>query len=168
MVPDQHGAFQGVYIIAPDAAGPCKVGISCDIATRIKSIQVGCWVQLFVYSLSYVFRPIPGVAGAAKSFVELSDCAAMVEAGAGRVFGECDVMLHGEWADVSVDDARAVIEKVADSLGLAHCHCGPEEPFSSAMLNDDATSVGKAFVEEAWTRAQDAINSASRLMKRRA
>ena len=167
MVPDQHRAFQGVYLIAPDLSGPTKVGISSCVASRVGQIQSGCWERLSVFSFSYFFKPHPGVPGAAKSFEGLSYCAREIERGTHKVFKDFELDLTGEWADVSVDDAAATIRKVASNIGVIECHCGPDKPFTTRTLIENE-SVGLAFQERAWAAVQAEINKSSMLLRNRA
>lgn len=167
MVPDQHRAFQGVYLIAPDPSGPTKVGISSSVAARIGQMQSGCWERLSVFSFSYFFKPYPGIPGAAKSFVELSECAREIERRSHGVFRNCKLDLTGEWADVSIEDAMATVRKIANTIGMIECHCGPDKPFTSRTLMENE-SVGLAFQESAWLAVQDEINNASMVLRNRA
>ena len=107
-----------VYIIAPDVEGPCKIGFSKNIQQRLATLQIGCWVPLSIYSFRVGIFRSGGVdrMGLGRS---ISAGAKALERSAHRALHSCELNLLGEWFDVSVQEAVAVLEKCAKMEGLA-------------------------------------------------
>lgn len=105
-----------VYVMAPCAEGPCKIGVSSNVEFRLAALQIGCWLPLAVYGVRIAFRRDMSFGTLARS----------AEAGAFRIEGvchknlkECDVHLHGEWFDISARDALKAIEVSARKISAA-------------------------------------------------
>lgn len=104
------------YVMAPDENGPCKIGVTSNLELRLKTLQIGCWMPLSVYGVRIAFRRDTDFTSLAKS----------AEAGAYRIEGmchknlkECGAHLHGEWFDVTAQEALKAITVSADKKGIA-------------------------------------------------
>lgn len=85
-----------LYIIAPSANGPCKVGFARDVRKRLISIQIGCFLDLEVHSTWQ--HPLLGARA----------CEALIHAQLMRDH------MRGEWFAVSVSQ----VEAIATSIGM--------------------------------------------------
>ena len=101
-----------IYVIAADANGPSKVGITTDILSRVRSLQTGCWMPLYVYDFRLALPK--NMAGMKFNLAQLAGKgAAMAEADVHAALADCDLRMVGEWFDVSPEEAIAVIDKCA-------------------------------------------------------
>lgn len=48
---------QGIYIITTEDGFPCKVGLTNDLNSRVKQLQVGNWVKLRAVWFSFALGP---------------------------------------------------------------------------------------------------------------
>jgi hypothetical protein len=92
-----------IYVIAPSAGFPCKVGVASNVGKRLKGIQVGNGEELHVHS---VF--------AASN----RGTAFRVEKFAHRRLQ--DNRMAGEWFNVFADDAVAVLQELCDEMGYGN------------------------------------------------
>lgn len=99
-----------VYVISCRGEGPCKIGISGDIAQRVREIQVSNWQPLFISAA----RPVID-ADAARGF---STYRAAYHASARKLerlthstLEGLGLRLMGEWFDVEPSDAIELLVK---------------------------------------------------------
>lgn len=81
-----------LYVIGWDPAGPVKVGVSVNPASRVRSLQTGCPYKLRVLATGHV----------AHKAVLRGYAAREVEAYAHRQLAA--KRLEGEWFDMNLDD----------------------------------------------------------------
>ena len=105
------------YVIADAHQGPCKIGHSRNLQSRLTTIQTNTWQQLTVYGFRVGIWKA-GLAPFKSTFSAVSDAARVMEKAAHEKLAEFDLRLNGEWFDVSVADALAVIDKCADIAGI--------------------------------------------------
>jgi hypothetical protein len=108
---------QGIYIITTVDRHPAKVGISCDLKSRLSQLQGGNWERLYAVEFAFVvsnkWRDRPK-----NAFAGLDGAALQLETAVHRKMRELEVSLIGEWADCTADDAWGVVRKVADEIGV--------------------------------------------------
>jgi hypothetical protein len=92
-----------IYVIAPEAGYPCKVGVASNIKKRLKGLQTGSGEELFVHS---VFA----AANRGTAF--------RVEKFAHRRLQENRMV--GEWFNVFADDAVAVLQELCEEMGYGN------------------------------------------------
>lgn len=92
-----------VYIIAPEAHWPCKIGVSTYGRKRLASLQTSHWKRLYVTHSFWC--------GTIKE-------ATAVEAKAHQMLDEEEVWLLGEWFDKRPDKAAEVVRFSAEVLGI--------------------------------------------------
>lgn len=109
--------FAVVYVIASGPEGPSKIGFTSNLQERLAGLQTGCWMKLGVYHFRLcIFQS--GGAGYKTMRAALSAAARAVERKAHAALSEMDFALHGEWFDVSVDEAIQVIDKCCSLSGV--------------------------------------------------
>lgn len=91
--------FVCVYVVAPAPEGPSKVGYAVDIQARMKGMQSGNWVKMYVHSALWCAGP-----PVAHRVEEVSH------------FKLIDHAIGGEWFNVKPEEAEAVVQKVASEL----------------------------------------------------
>ena len=155
---DERGnqEFQGVYVMAPEKAGPVKIGVSNSVAGRITLLQTGNWRKLRAFYFAYFFRPSPGIRGAGLAFANLSRSARYIEADAHRILRECDTAMIGEWFAVSVDDAIATIQKISQTASLIECGRMAKRAEDAVSLQDAAWSVASGLINAACVKLKNA------------
>lgn len=110
------GKPKGVYVIAPSAGGPCKVGIADDVGFRLGGMQTGNWVTL--HPLYHAAFFTPGVTGTPAEVLRAVSANAYTVEMAVHMCLEGH-RVRGEWFSVSAAFAAAAIEDIAKSAGLA-------------------------------------------------
>lgn len=100
------------YIIASSWDGPCKIGYTTNLQKRLMSLQTGNWEPLSVYGFRVAvwmdgFKAYRGVHAA------LHAANRALESAAHKALADCDLHLSGEWFDITVEEARQVLDKCA-------------------------------------------------------
>lgn len=91
-----------VYIIAPEAGYPVKIGVAEKPTKRLSGIQTGCWEELVIHGLYQANNR-----GDAYRLEKLSH----------KRLG--DRKMTGEWFNVFVDDARVMLDEICGETMLA-------------------------------------------------
>ena len=99
--PDER-ALTSVYVIGSDRMDAVKIGIAVDVQNRVASLQTGFPFKLQLYGAFYSSRRR----------------AAALERAVHAKLKEFDLHLNGEWFEISPEDARATIKKVAELEGI--------------------------------------------------
>lgn len=137
-----------VYVIAPSWDGPCKIGYSTNLQKRLASLQIGNWEPLSVYAFRMAvwmdgFRAYSGVHAA------LLNANRTLEAAAHKVLAEFELGLHGEWFDVTVQEAKEVLDK-----------CGERERIQPLTVERLAAGfMGSAAISENVEVQQEILRS---------
>lgn len=106
-----------VYVIAPSEEGPCKIGYSNNLQNRLSGLQTGCWEPLSIFSFRIgIFET--GGADRLSFGKAINAGSKALERAAHRALTACELRLQGEWFDVNVQEAVAVLEKCARNEGL--------------------------------------------------
>ena len=100
------------YIIASSWDGPCKIGYTTNLHKRLSALQTGNWEPLSVYGFRVAvwmdgFKAYRGVHAA------LHAANRALEAATHKALADCDLHLSGEWFDITVKEARQVLDKCA-------------------------------------------------------
>lgn len=101
-----------VYVIAPSWDGPCKIGYSTNIQTRLMGLQTGNWEPLSIYAFRVAVW-IEGIKAYGSTHSALRSANRALERAAHEALIDCDLHLQGEWFDISVEDAKKVLDKCA-------------------------------------------------------
>ena len=109
--------FSVVYIIAPDENGPVKIGRTVNIQERLAALQTGAWLPLRVFHFRLGIRMGIGSQYASMRRA-MSSGAASLERLVHRKLDELGFRLIGEWFDLSVPEAIAVLDKCGSSGGV--------------------------------------------------
>ena len=91
--------FVCVYVVAPAPEGPSKVGYAVDIFGRMKGMQTGNWVKLYVHSALWCAGP-----PVAHRVEEVTH------------FKLMDHAIGGEWFNIRPEEAEEAVKKVAAEL----------------------------------------------------
>lgn len=91
-----------IYIIAPDAHWPCKIGISVNPRKRVSTLQTSHWKTLAIPRCFWA---------------ETVRDARLIEAKAHQMLKDDNCFLLGEWFDKSPEQAAEVVEFAALSVG---------------------------------------------------
>lgn len=144
----------GVYVIAPDPAGPCKIGISANLSDRIQGIQTGCWEPLSIHSFSLCLQKTGSVnfSGIKRSF---NAGARSVEAKFHYEMRKMGFGLMGEWFDLSVKDSVDAVRKCAE---LAECW---SLTAADVLSNMDSESTPFGTARAFKTIRRDLVNVAA-------
>lgn len=118
--PDDLG--RGLYILSTGEDGPCKVGITNDLAMRLSVLQVGNWMKINPVMFTFVVGR--NITGKLNMWSAFSNGAATLELLVHRKLKELDLHLSGEWFDISEADCIAAVKKVATLEGFRLA--GPE------------------------------------------
>jgi hypothetical protein len=147
--------FMGIYVIAPHAEGPCKIGISDNLKKRLGGIQVGNWVKLHAPHVAY-FRPPEFRGTPMEAYREINRVAVAVEARCHQELGRMDLGLSGEWFAITVEEAIRVVGKCAALVGAvplvaSDLIIGPK---TDPGMRDDMVRRMKSSLAEAAAGAQ--------------
>lgn len=112
---------RGLYILSTGEDGPCKVGITNDLALRISVLQVGNWMKIQPVMFTFV---IAGNVGKLNMWSAFSNGSVSLEGLVHKKLKELDLHLSGEWFDIGEKDCIAVVKKVASNEGFRLA--GPE------------------------------------------
>ena len=159
----EHGAFRAsshapiIYVIAADPDGPVKIGVTKNVWRRVSTLQVGCWLRLKAYAFRMAFRRGDFAVGVAFRD-SLDEGAGAVERECHKKLKEIGLHLCGEWFDISVPEAIAVVEKCGPMVGA--------KVFSIEQIAGENTDAGiDAGVEKSQTRLVKEMLRISRMMQ---
>lgn len=113
IIPD-HACI--VYVIAADPNGPCKIGITTNVMTRLISLQTGYWLPLRCWGFRMVIKR-DGTNQYPSMLKALWAGARATESRCHTVLSEMDLRMVGEWFDVTAAEALAVVDKCAKERG---------------------------------------------------
>lgn len=104
-----------IYVIAGDAAGPTKIGVTKRLANRVSELQHATYQPLRIYGVRFAAgRP-------SVSRHSMKDCfrigAEALEKAVHAKLKEMDFHIRGEWFDISAADGLAVVDKVGATEG---------------------------------------------------
>lgn len=142
--------FSYVYLIGPEDASPLKIGIAEDVTKRLCSLQIGNWQQLKVHHTVSV----------------VATSAASVERHMHRELK--DRRLRGEWFDVTLDEAKAKLESVAELYALVRARRGPFSEIETINLCDDPQGAHQAVTVYRNAANQTGVKALNERLLRRA
>ena len=145
---------QGVYVITTQDDWPCKIGVTANLYERIAGLQIGNWHKLRAVDFWFVFG------GGYQADNPARQSAVNFERHLHEVLGSLVERLSGEWFDLSADDARRAILKIAEQENLRLVSAGDVLSFdqSKIMRRDDAAAMHD--LHAAATMAYAAISAA--------
>ncbi len=105
-----------IYVVAPDEGGPCKIGFTANLQKRMTGIQTGCWIPLRPFGVRVAVMMEGGTKYSTMA-MGVAKAGQKIERACHALLREMGLGLVGEWFDLSVKDALAVIDKVARMSG---------------------------------------------------
>jgi hypothetical protein len=120
-----------VYLIGPDE-GPFKVGFASNIATRLSSLQIGCWEELKIHHTVSVPAPL----------------AERIEKSVHHIFKGAHI--RGEWFDADLADLRQWLDNQAEEWVKARAE---SDAFSESACFNICADPMRAY--RAVTRYRD-------------
>lgn len=104
-----------LYVIGCGQDGPMKIGVTAQIAERMKCIQVSSPYPVKIYGVRFASaRPESGRWNVHAMFRR---GAQRLEKAVHAKLKEFDLKLNGEWFEIGAADALAVIDKVGRTTG---------------------------------------------------
>lgn len=106
-----------VYLIAASVEGPTKIGVTRNLQTRLATLQIGSWSPLTIHSWRAAIPTGPGAKYQSMS-AAMKAGARLLESEAHSTIREFGLGLCGEWFDIGITDAKAVLDKVGEKRGV--------------------------------------------------
>jgi hypothetical protein len=122
--------FCSVYAAGPNGGRPLRIGVSANLQSSLKTMQLGCWKELQVHHIIWV----DGELLANRIASDVCD-----------VFDKGNRRLVGSWFDVTAEFAVQAMRLATDRSGIRF--------LSHGEMLDHVRSVRKRKIEVAIARA---------------
>ncbi|WP_315768497.1 MULTISPECIES: hypothetical protein [unclassified Bradyrhizobium] len=122
--------FCSVYAVGPDGGRPLRIGVSANLQSSLKTMQLGCWKELQVHHIIWVDGEL---------------LANRIAGDVCGVFDKGNRRLAGSWFDVTAEFAVQAMRLSTDKSRIRF--------LSHGEMLEQVRSVRKRKIEEAIARA---------------